>query len=112
MTKEDILSEIRRTATANGGVPLGRDRFFDATGIKDYDWLGKYWSRWGDAVAEAGFAPNQLQDAYPSALILTHHANLSRELGKIPVTAEMRIKRRADRTFPNDKVFNAVRDQR
>jgi hypothetical protein len=104
-TKAHILAEIARTAATNGGVPLGRDRFFDETGIKDSDWQGKYWSRWGDAVTEAGFAPNQLQEAYPRDVLLTRLAHLCRELGKIPVTPEMRIKRLTDRTFPNDKVF-------
>jgi hypothetical protein len=102
---EHILGEIARTARDNGGAPLGRDRFFHETGIKDTDWQGRYWSRWGDAVREAGLAPNQLQEAYPRDVLLTRLAHLSRELGKIPVAAEMRIKRRSDPTFPNDKVF-------
>ena len=64
MIKQHILDEIRRTAQANRGVPLGRDRFSQETGIKELDWFGKYWARWGDALREAGFAPNKLQGAY------------------------------------------------
>lgn len=55
MEKQHILNEIRRTAKANGGDPLGRERFLTDTGIKQSDWYGKYWIRWGDAVREAGF---------------------------------------------------------
>ncbi len=40
VTKAHVLSEIVRTAKANGGMPLGRDRFFAETGIKEADWLG------------------------------------------------------------------------
>jgi hypothetical protein len=104
-TKEHILAEIARTALANGGSPLGRDRFFQETGIKDSDWNGKLWSRWSDAVRVAGFAPNGLKSAYPEEELLARVAELARELGRFPVTAEMRLKRRADREFPNDKVF-------
>jgi hypothetical protein len=42
MDKGYILQEIRRTAKENNGVPLGWRKFLSATGIKKYDWLGKY----------------------------------------------------------------------
>jgi hypothetical protein len=44
MTKGHILSEIRRTAAANGGVPLGVRRFFAETGVKESDWHGRFWA--------------------------------------------------------------------
>ena len=55
MNKEQILSEIRRTAKANGGVALGWGRFAEETRIRYYDWYGKFWTCWDDAVREAGF---------------------------------------------------------
>ena len=51
--KQRILNEIRQTAEANGGVPLGVARFLQETGIKATDWAGKFWVRWGDALREA-----------------------------------------------------------
>ena len=45
MKKERILSEIRRTAEKNGGIPLGIDRFREATGIRKEDWYGIYWAK-------------------------------------------------------------------
>jgi hypothetical protein len=55
MTKHEILSEIRRTAADNGGVPLGIRTFGRQTGIRHTDWFGIHWRSWGDAVREAGF---------------------------------------------------------
>jgi hypothetical protein len=46
MNKEYILTEIRRTAAANGGMPLGRSRFSREIGIVEADWIGKIWARW------------------------------------------------------------------
>ncbi|MDZ4819429.1 MAG: GIY-YIG nuclease family protein [Planctomycetota bacterium] len=105
MTKDQIIEAIRHAASSNGGVPLGSARFEAATGIKHADWFGVYWARWGDAVREAGFEPNQMQGAYESPELLQKYAELARELGRLPVKGDLRIKRRSDKQFPSDKVF-------
>jgi len=105
MTKDDILSEIRRMAAANGGAPLGRERFFTATGIRDADWIGRHWVRWNDALKEAGFAPNQLQGARTDEDLLGCLAALTRELGRFPVANEIKLKARNDPGFPWHNTF-------
>ena len=70
MDKAQIISEIQRTAKANGGVALGFRRFEEETGISRYDWYGKFWARWGDAVREAGFEPNRMSEAYDDGFLL------------------------------------------
>jgi hypothetical protein len=105
MTKEHILREIRRTADANGGVPLGRSSFFKETGIKVSDWQGKFWARWNDAVREAGVEPNQLQGAFGEASLIEKFIPMLREYGRFPVVAEMRLKKRSDASFPNEKTL-------
>ncbi len=105
MNKQHILQEIKRTATANDGIPLGRLRFFRETGIKESDWKGKYWARWNDAVSEAGLEPNQKTSAYEEELLIEKFISLMRELGRFPVVAEIRMKVRKDPGFPNDKTF-------
>jgi hypothetical protein len=107
MNRQHILDEIRRTAKDNGGVPLGKVRFEQQTGIRYYDWWGKYWSRWGDAVREAGFAPNTLTDAFDDDELIEKLIAFIRELGHFPVTGDLRIKKRSDSSFPNDKVLSA-----
>jgi hypothetical protein len=105
MKKEHILKEIRRTAEANGGVPLGRQSFFKETGIKQADWKGKLWARWSDAVREAGFEPNQLQGAFEETPLIEKFIPMLREFGRFPVIAEMRLKKRSDASFPNEKTL-------
>ncbi len=105
MEKSRILAEIRRTAEANRGLPLGKDRFQAETGIKEADWFGKHWARWGDAVKEAGFQPNRLTGAFPDKFLLEKLAGLVRELGHFPVPAELRLKARRDKSFPSHNTF-------
>lgn len=103
--KDQILQEIRRTAEANVGVPFGSRRFFQETGIKVADWKGKFWARWGDAVREAGFEPNQLQVAFSESLLIEKFIAVMRELGRFPVVAELRMKKLSDPSTPNSKVY-------
>jgi hypothetical protein len=106
MDKKHILDEIRRTAEANGGKPLGKGKFFKETGIKFSDWYGIHWVRWGDAVAEAGYPPNQMQVAYSRSSVIEKYIAFIREIGHIPVHGELRIKRLKDSAFPSKDVFS------
>jgi hypothetical protein len=105
MTREEILTEIRRTAEENGGKPLGRDRFLRVTGITEYE-LGRHWARYGDAVREAGFEPNKLTAAYDDGFLIEKFIGLTRRLGCVPTRSEMRLERiAADPSFPDSKVY-------
>ena len=105
MKKQQILAEIRRTAEANEGNPLGVARFYRETGIKESDWSGKYWARWGDAIKEAGFTPNILQVPYGEDELIGKYIGLIREHGRLPVRGEVRLKRRTDPDFPSHNTF-------
>lgn len=101
MTKEFILGEIRRTA--RDGVPLGHRAFATATGIKEHDWRGKLWARWGDAVNEAGFEARAKQERHPEELIFDKILALTEKLGHFPAISEMQMERVADSSFPNNR---------
>jgi hypothetical protein len=103
--KEHILAEIRRTAAANGGRPLGKKRFFAETGIRESDWLGRYWARWNEALEAAGFSGNQLTARYDDDYLLARLIEEARRHGRMPTVPELRLARRRDPTFPNSKVF-------
>ncbi len=105
MDRRHILSEIQRTAKANAGVPLGREKFLQETGIKESDWSGIHWARWGDAIREAGFTANELQSAHDEDHLLEKYVALIREVSRIPVATELRLKRRSDPSFPSHNTF-------
>lgn len=105
MNKQHIIDEIKRPAEANIGIALGREAFLRETGIKQSDWYGKFWARWGDALSEAGFSPNQMQNAFPDELLIEKYIGLIRELGHFPVEGELRLKARRDPEFPSRTTF-------
>jgi hypothetical protein len=102
--KSHILDEIRRTAEANGGEVLGWRRFEAETGIKLGDW-SKFWARWGDAIREAGLAPNEFTAAYDDGMLLECFARLTREMGRVPAWSDLKLRTRTDPGFPSEKVF-------
>src|SRR5262245_18851137 len=108
MDKDHILAEIRRTAAENGGKPLGTARFETETGIRVPDCVGVHWARWGDALREAGFEPNELQGAYDTSHLLLKCAELALEMGHIPRRMELKLKRRRDPTFPSWNTFRRL----
>jgi len=108
MDKQHIINEIKRTAENNGGVPLGKDRFFAETGIRQSDWFGKYWARWSDALIDAGYKPNRLQGSYEDEWVIEKLISLIREIGRYPVSGELRLRAKQDKDFPSHNVFSRV----
>ncbi|MGE3105608.1 MAG: GIY-YIG nuclease family protein [Lysobacterales bacterium] len=105
MTKAVILAEIRRIAVKKGGKPPGREVFERETGIKQSEWYPALWLRWGEALSEAGYGPNSLQGRMEDASIIRKYAEFVRELGKLPVAGELRIRASADPSFPSHTIF-------
>jgi hypothetical protein len=108
MNKAHILQEIKRTAGANGGVPLGFRQFASETGIRKTGWEGRYWARWGEAIREAGFLPNQMKEAYPKEQLLEAYASLAAELNRLPTTADLKLRSNTDRDFPSEKTLRRL----
>jgi fermentation-respiration switch protein FrsA (DUF1100 family) len=106
MNKDQILSEIRRTASA--GTALGWRRFEAETGIRYYDWYGTFWTRWSDAVREAGLEPSQMSEAYDEVYLLRTLADLTRSLGHVPTQGDMLIAGKNVPGFPSEKVFRKL----
>jgi hypothetical protein len=105
VTKAHILDDVKRTANANGGQPLGRQRLYAETGIKETDWSGRYWAPWSEALRDAGYSPNHFQSAYDEQFLLDKLAAFIQELGHFPVVAELKLKRVQDPEFPSHGTF-------
>lgn len=108
MNRETIIAEIKRTAAVNGGKPLGRERFQAETGIRKHEWE-RFWARWGDALRDAGFQPNEFTAAHDKGDIVRRVADLARELGRFPTHGDLRVKRTNDATFPGKGAFDKYR---
>ncbi len=105
MNKQHILDQIKRTAAENGGKALGRAKFETVTGISQSQWYGRYWSRWGDAVREAGLEANAWQTAFSDDEVIAKLVALIRQRGHFPTHGDMRLHERVDPDFPNHGVF-------
>lgn len=102
-----ILAEIKRIAEANGGKPPGVILFRKETGIPEGKWLGVYWPRWSDALAEAGFSANEWRGKLDSNELLRKFAEIVRDRGGIPARAELAILRRSGADVPHQKTLSA-----
>ena len=101
----DNISWRRLSAQANGGKPLGKERFYRETGIKESGCLGKFWARWSDAVRECGLEPNQMQGAREEPDLIEKFVGLMRELGKFPTANEVKMKAHGTESFPWHNTF-------
>lgn len=86
--KERILTEIKRLAAENGGNPPGQAAFEKATGITRGQWRGRLWVAWGDAIVEAGFAPNTVTAELDPKWVLDCYEEACRHYQHPPTSAE------------------------
>jgi hypothetical protein len=106
MNREQIVAEIKRIAIGNGGDAPGLVAFERTTGVKKSDWYPHIWLRWGDALVEAGYAPNTFQAKTSDAALMEQYIGLVWELGRIPIEGEIRRKAGSDASFPHHGAFN------
>jgi len=103
--RDQIISEIRRIAASNGGRAPGQNLFARETGIPNHAWLGKFWARWGDALTEAGFQPNEWNSRLDSNEVLNGVIAGIRHFGRMPTRHELMVYRQSDSTVPTDNAI-------
>lgn len=95
VTKEQIVAEIKRIAAKHSGQPPGIRSFGTESGLSKSSWEGMYWSKWSDALAEAGFMPNQRNQKFEDDEIFELLVSACRHYGRRPSLADMRLFRRS-----------------
>ncbi len=105
--KQDIIQKIRQIASRNEGRAPGREKFQSETGIKPHEWRGKIWRTWSDAIAEAGFAPNDLQAAYADEDLLQFVLEVTTDLKRFPSFADLDFEARRRAGAPTMKTVQA-----
>ena len=98
--RDQILAEIKRIAAANGGQAPGLKSFESATGIRRHDWLGKFWSKWSDAVTEAGIKPLERTKKIERSFIFPKLAEIVRHYKREPTRSEFDLYKRSDSGLP------------
>ena len=105
--RDFILQEIRRLASANGGQAPGMGTFQSETGIGERQWRGLYWSRWSDALKDAGLEPNKLNERADTGSLLAGLIAACRHFGRLPTEADMQVLRRTDPAIPHPNVLKS-----
>lgn len=103
--RDEILTLIR--TTAREGRVLGRKRFEEETGVTPYE-IGRFWPTFGEAVREAGLAPNELNPGFDNNAVIARFVELTAQLGRTPTLAELRVARTSDPSFPHQGVFQRL----
>ncbi|BAV65666.1 GIY-YIG nuclease family protein [Sphingobium cloacae] len=105
--RDHIIAEIRRLAAANGGKPPGKSAFQSQTGIGETKWSGVYWSKWGDAVEEAGFSANEWTKRRDTAELTEQFAQITLALGHVPTVRELKLlRRKGDEAAPSPGIIS------
>lgn len=104
MERDAIIREIQSLAKRDGKPP-GMARFTAATRIGRHEWYGVHWARWGDALRDAGFSPNQFTEARPEDELLAIYLGVTLEFGRLPTDGELRLRGQQIEGFPGHTTF-------
>jgi hypothetical protein len=102
--RDHILSEIRRLV-GEDGQPPGQKLFTRETGIAPHQWRGKFWARWGDALAEAGYGPNKWREKLDSDGVLDGVIAACRHYGRFPTQDEIQLHRLVEPSIPSNQAM-------
>lgn len=104
MTKDQILAKVKALAREHGGH-VSKDLFKKETGLNERHFLGKYWLKWNDLLAEAGLQTKSFSiPKVEDDIIIEAFAGLIEKKGKWPTINERRFERNNNKEFPSEDV--------
>lgn len=74
--------------------------FSKETGIAIHQWCGPIWARWGDALIEAGYRPNDWTERLDSETVIAGVIAVCRHFGRLPTKAEIELYRESCPSAP------------
>jgi hypothetical protein len=107
VSRQEILEAIRQLTVENGGRAPGKGAFVSRTGIRESDWYGRYWARWGDALDEAGVSRNAFTAKLSETDLLDQLSEVIRHLGRFPTYGELRMFGRENPGFPSHTTWTS-----
>ncbi|MDP1913816.1 GIY-YIG nuclease family protein [Brevundimonas sp.] len=100
-----VLEEIKRIAARDGETP-GIQSFARETGITKSRIVGVLWAKWGDALTEAGLAPNGLQSRLDDDHVLNALAVAFQQAGRVLSSNELRFHAGKTDGFPSHSTLD------
>ena len=105
MTKDQILAKVKALAKEHGGH-VSKDLFKKETGLRENNFLGKYWLKWNDVLSEAGLPTKSFHiPRVEDDIIIEAFAGLIEKLGKWPTVYERQFERNSNREFPSEDIL-------
>jgi hypothetical protein len=108
LSKEAIIKTYKDMVAIRDGRLVGRGVFLRGSRLPTKYWQGRYWNSWSEFQAECGFTPNRPNTRIPDEIIFRRYVELALELKKLPVSVDLKVKRKADRSFPNHSAFDRL----
>jgi hypothetical protein len=108
MTRDELVAEIQRVATASGGR-IGLRAFCKASGVNEHEILGNHFARWNDALMAAGIpTASFLRPRTDETAVLEAVARLISRLERWPSENDLKLARREDSLFPSFPVIRRL----
>lgn len=102
-----IVARIHEITAENDGTPPGLEQFAKKSGIKRSLYIGRIWARWGEALREAGFAPNEPNRRLDDDEMLAAVAGVARLLGRVPSVSDLKVYRAAGHDLPCPSAYTS-----